>query len=268
MNLRRIVRPLCLSACISLLAVSGAFAQQAKDAKDAKEGGGMPNALQGFSRNKNEPVKIESSKLEVRDKEKLAIFTGNVFVQQGDTTMRSPELRVYYEADSAKAKEKKNTSAAPAPAPDPSTTGATPVAATKTQDGKVNATESNVSQKIKKIEALGGVIVTSKEQKATGDRADFMMKENIVILTGNVVVSQGQNVMRGSKLIVELNTSRAHMEAAGPDGKPGRVQGLFLPSDKDDKGKDDKSKDGGTKAESGKKKHKSAPQSEASSPIH
>ena len=59
----------------------------------------MPNALQGFSRNKNEPVKIESNKLEVRDKEKLAIFTGNVFVQQGDTTMRSPELRVYYEAD-------------------------------------------------------------------------------------------------------------------------------------------------------------------------
>jgi lipopolysaccharide export system protein LptA len=57
---------------------------------------GMPNALQGFSRNKSEPVKIESNKLEVRDKEKLAIFTGNVFVQQGDTTMRSPELRVFY----------------------------------------------------------------------------------------------------------------------------------------------------------------------------
>ncbi len=125
----------------------------------------------------------------------------------------------------------------------------------------------DVSQKIKKIEALGGVIVTSKEQKATGDRADFMMKENIVILTGNVVVSQGQNVMRGTKLVVELNTSRAHMEAGGVDGKPGRVQGLFLPSDKDEKGKDDKSKDG-AKAESGKKKHKSKPHTEAASPIY
>ena len=58
--------------------------------------------MQGFSRNKNEPVKIEANKLEVRDKEKLAIFSGNVFVQQGDTTMRSPELRVFYEADASK----------------------------------------------------------------------------------------------------------------------------------------------------------------------
>ena len=182
----------------------------------------MPNALQGFSRNKNEPVKIESSKLEVRDKEKLAIFTGNVFVQQGDTTMRSPELRVFYEADEKDkkgAKKKAGTAAVADP-------GATPVAATKTANGNVTATEKNVSQKIKKIEALGGVIVNSKEQKATGDRADFMMRENIVILTGNVVVSQGQNVMRGDKLIVELNTNKAHMEAGTKD-KPGRVQGLF-----------------------------------------
>jgi lipopolysaccharide export system protein LptA len=234
MKPNRCLLSLGTAACLSMLAAGGAFAQKAKS-KD--EGGGMPNALQGFSRNKNEPVKIEANKLEVRDKEKLAVFTGNVFVQQGDTTMRSPELRVYYEADTAKPKGKK--------AAEPATTGATPVVATKTEGGKVAATEKDVSQKIKKIEALGGVIVTSKEQKATGNRADFMMKENIVILTGNVVVSQGQNVMRGDRLVVELNSSRAHMEA-GTAGKPGRVQGLFLPSDKDDKK--------GGKAESGKKR--------------
>jgi lipopolysaccharide export system protein LptA len=85
-----------------------------------------------------------------------------------------------------------------------------------------------------------------------------------VILTGNVVVSQGQNVMRGDKLVVELNSSRAHMEAAvGSGGKPGRVQGLFMPSDKDDKKSGDKGK-----AESSKKKHKTAPHSGSVSPIH
>lgn len=175
----------------------------------AQEGGGTPNALQGFSRNKSEPVKIESNKLEVRDKEKLAIFTGNVFVQQGDTTMRSPELRVYYEGDAASAKPKLRKDR-------PSSAAA-----------KVSKTETNVQQKIKRIEALGGVIVTSKDQKATGNRADFEMKQNIVVLTGNVVVSQGQNVMTGNKLVVDLNTSRAHMEG-------GRVRGLFVPSSKDD----------------------------------
>lgn len=257
MSMYRTVRLLGFSACVLALALSGASAQKAKK---TDEGGGMPNALQGFSRNKNEPVKIESSKLEVRDKEKLAIFTGNVYVQQGDTTMRSPELRVYYEADEKDkkgARKKTGTAAVGEP-------GATPVAATKTPSGNVTTTEKNVSQKIKKIEALGGVIVTSKEQKATGNRADFMMKENIVILTGNVVVSQGQNVMRGDKLIVELNTSKAHMEAGTKD-KPGRVQGLFLPSDKDEKKKGgDKDK----KSESGKHKHKSKTQSDTASPIH
>ncbi len=256
MNMTRMLRTFCLAACIAMPAGGGAFAQKAKE-KD--EGGGMPNALQGFSRNKNEPVKIESNKLEVRDKEKLAIFTGNVFVQQGDTTMRSPELRVFYEAD---AKDKKGAAKSETPAKAAPAT--TPVTATQTAGGKVAATEKDVSQKIKKIEALGGVIVTSKDQKATGDRADFMMKENIVILTGNVVVSQGQNVMRGDKLVVELNTSKAHMEAAGSGGKPGRVQGLFIPSDKDDKSKDGSK----TKAESGKKKHPGKSQSEAIAPIH
>ena len=104
------------------------------------------------------------------------------------------------------------------------------------------------------------MIVTSKDQKATGDRADFMMKENVVVLTGNVVVSQGQSVMRGSKLVVELNSSRAHMEAGTTNGKPGRVQGLFMPSDKDDK-----SKKQGAGKETGKKGHKSKPKI---APIH
>lgn len=194
------------------LAVPYAFAPVA-----VAQDNGMPNALQGFSRNKSEPVKIESNKLEVRDKEKLAIFTGNVFVQQGDTTMRSPELRVFYEGDTtAKPKLRKGEKPAAAPAP--------------AKSGKVSKTETNVQQKIKRIEALGGVIVTSKDQKATGDRADFEMKQNIVILTGNVVVSQGQNVMTGNKLVVDLNSSRAHMEG-------GRVRGLFVPSEKDDKSK-------------------------------
>lgn len=186
---------------------------------------GMPNALQGFSRNKSEPVKIESNKLEVRDKEKLAIFTGNVFVQQGDTTMRSPVLRVYYEGDAKSKKPSKHGKASAKPA----------------KSGKVSKTETNVQQKIKRIEALGGVIVTSKDQKATGDRADFEMKKNIVILTGNVVVTQGKNVMTGAKLIVDLNTSRAHMEG-------GRVRGLFVSSDKDDKKKSKGKKSGNHKS--------------------
>jgi lipopolysaccharide export system protein LptA len=240
---------------IRLLVLSGALlvslfcpletanAQAAKSkTAEKQEDGGMPNALQGFSRNKNEPVKIESNKLEVRDKEKLAIFTGNVFVQQGDTTMRCPELRVFYEGDaktpgagSSKTGAAKSGTGAEQPEGNPAPVPVAEKIPVPAKSAKASTTETNVQQKIKKLEALGGVIVTSKDQKATGDRADFEMKANTVVMTGNVVVTQGQNVMRGDRLIVDLNSSRAHMEA-GTKGNPGRVQGLFLPSDKDKEG--------------------------------
>ena len=57
----------------------------------------MPNALQGFQQNRNQPVNIEASRLEVRDKDKVATFTGNVKVVQGDTTMHCKVLVVFYE---------------------------------------------------------------------------------------------------------------------------------------------------------------------------
>jgi lipopolysaccharide export system protein LptA len=180
---------------------------------------GMPNALQGFARNRNEPVKIDANRLEVHDKDKLAVFSGNVYVQQGDTNMRCPELKVYYEGEVKGAP--KNSSA-------PASETKSPPAPASAPAGKASTTENNVQQRIRRLEALGGVIVNSKDQKATGDRADFDIKANTVTLFGNVVVTQGPNVMKGDKLIVDLTTSRARMEA-GTKTTPGRVQGLFVP---------------------------------------
>lgn len=194
-----------------------AAAAQNNPAPD-QQGSTMPNALQGFARNRNEPVKIDANRLEVHDKDKLAIFSGNVYVQQGDTNMRCPELKVYYEGEVKGAP--KNSSEASGSEAKPA---AAPAAA------KASMTENNVQQRIKRLEALGGVIVVSKDQKATGDRADFDIKSNTVTLIGNVVVTQGPNVMKGDKLIVDLSTSRARMEA-GTKTSPGRVQGLFVPS--------------------------------------
>ena len=45
----------------------------------------------------------------------------------------------------------------------------------------------------------------------------------------NLLLNSYANVMKGDKLIVDLSTSRARMEA-GTKGSPGRVQGLFVPS--------------------------------------
>ena len=75
-------------------------------------------------------------------------------------------------------------------------------------------------QKIKRLEAHGDVVVTQKDQTATGDIGVFDMKTNTVTLTGNVVVTQGQNVLRGEQLVVDLTTgvSRVELPAARTAG--------------------------------------------------
>jgi lipopolysaccharide export system protein LptA len=80
-------------------------------------------------------------------------------------------------------------------------------------------------QKIKRLEAKGDVIVTQKDQIATGDNGIFDMKSNTVTLSGGVVVTQGQNVLKGDRLVVDLTTGVSKVEA----GK-GRVQGIFSQS--------------------------------------
>ncbi len=58
---------------------------------------GVPNAMQGFSQNRDKPIQIDAGSLELRDKDKVATFKGNVKVVQGDTTMRCKTLDVFYE---------------------------------------------------------------------------------------------------------------------------------------------------------------------------
>ena len=82
-------------------------------------------------------------------------------------------------------------------------------------------------QQIKRLEARGGVVVTQKTETASGNLGVFDLKSNTVTLTGNVVMTQGKNVLRGEKLVVNLVTGVSRVES-GKDGK-GRVQGLFMP---------------------------------------
>ncbi len=157
---------------------------------------GPPNALQGFSQNRSEPVKIESTSLKLREKDKVATFIGNVHLIQGDTTLRCKMLVVYYD-----------------------------------QGGKpggmkiAQSSPGGEQQQIRRVEAKGGVVVTQNDQIATGENGLFDTTANTVTLIGNVVVTQGQNVLRGDKLVVNLTTGVSQVESVGQ----GRVQGLFAP---------------------------------------
>jgi len=188
---RDLVPPLAFLLAMAV----GAPAQTAQSAAPAQTG--VPNALQGFSKNHDQPVKIDSASLEVRDKDKMATFSGDVHLSQGDTTLSCKTLVVYYEDHSRAATLK---AAQPGP---------------------------GGQQQISRLEAKGGVTVKQKDQTATGSTGVFDMKTNTVTLSGNVVVTQGQNVLRGERLIVDLTSGVSRVEG-------GRVQGLFLPHSQHD----------------------------------
>jgi len=54
------------------------------------------------------------------------------------------------------------------------------------------------------------------------------------VITGNVVVVQGDNVARGDRLVIKVSTREAKMESnVRGAGKQGRVRGVFYPSQGD-----------------------------------
>jgi lipopolysaccharide export system protein LptA len=150
----------------------------------AQNNQGPPNALQGFSQNRDEPVKIRAASLEIREKDKMATFTGDVYVLQGDTEMRCKVLVVSYEA------------------------------ATGTRMANAAAEGPGGDRQVRQIEAKGDVVVIQKDQNATGDAATFDMRENTVTLVGNVVVTRGSNVLRGQRLVVDLTSGVSKMDGA------------------------------------------------------
>jgi lipopolysaccharide export system protein LptA len=169
---------------------------------------GVPNAMQGFSQNRDQPIQIEAATLEMRDKKKDATFSGNVKVVQGDTTMTSKKLVVFYDTASPPAASGASTKAAAKSAPIPS--------ATPGPGG---------SSSIRRLEAQGNVVVTQKDQIVTGETAVFDTKTNLVTMLGGVVLTQGKNVLRGDRLMVDMTTGVSRVESDS-----GRVQGLFQSS--------------------------------------
>jgi len=193
------------------LTLSGVSAANAQTAAMS----GVPNAMQGFSQNRDQPIQIEAASLEMRDKKKEATFSGNVKVVQGDTTMTSKTLVVFYESSN-------------------SGQGATPAANTPPANAKAAAKSAPMqaatpgpggASSIKRLEARGSVVVTQKDQVVTGETAVFDTKTNLITMVGGVVLTQCKNVLRGDRLFVDMTTGVSRVES-----ESGKVQGLFAQS--------------------------------------
>jgi len=134
------------------------------------------NLFAGFGSQSDDPYEILADELEVFDAEKMAILTGNVSVRQGTSLLKAPYLKIFY-ADS----------------------GAGGSAAE--------------SQGIRRIEARGGVYVESGTQVAEGDEADYDAETEEMVMTGNVVLTDEGNVVKGDRLFVNLRTGESKVTA-------------------------------------------------------
>ena len=123
---------------------------------------GRANAMQGFSLNRDQPVKIESTTLEVRDKRSRRPSSAT----SGHAGRHHAEVRHARGLLRQDARHRRSAKAAQPGA------------------GRRRAADQAA-------EAKGDVVVTQKDQTATGDSGIFDMKANTVTLTGNVVVTQG-----------------------------------------------------------------------------
>lgn len=190
---------LTLAALAALCLATPAAAQQ------AQQQGSVTSAFSGFSAKSNEPVNVEADNLEVKDQEQAAVFTGNVVLTQGGSTVKARKLTIFYYKKGEGPKAQKGPQQ-----------GETAGAQTAPEAGR----------DIRRMEAEGDVVVTQRNQKATGARGVFDVQSNKVDLTGGVVVSQDDNVIRGERLHVDLTTQISRVEGGGGSG---RVQGVFRP---------------------------------------
>lgn len=83
-----------------------------------------------------------------------------------------------------------------------------------------------------KVTASGNVVVDSpKSGIATGDTGVYSVGPRSVLMTGNVTLKKGKDVMRGTQLTVNLNTGQAVLGggARTPGSTTGRVQSVLFP---------------------------------------
>ena len=128
-------------------------------------------------------IEIISDELEWNEKEKIAYARGNASAEQKDKKLMADELIVHL------SKDNKNT---------------------------------KNNNEIVMIEAIGNVIFSSKEDKATGDNAVYNIVKNNIILDGNVILKRKENIMQGEHLEMDLNTGVSSI-SNGKEGEKVRM---------------------------------------------
>ena len=119
------------------------------------------------------PIEITADSLEVKQKEQLAVFRGNVDAVQGAMRLSASEIWVRYRPES---------------------------------EGEAQGT-------ISRINASGQVRFSTPSETARGDSGVYDVDAQVITLTGSVVLTRGGSVIRGEKLVLDLATGQSKIES-------------------------------------------------------
>lgn len=156
------------------------------------------------SQNNDQPIEISADKLEVQQDKQVATFSGRVEVVQGDTRLKAERLLVHYRQN--------NSQSAPNARPPSQRAG--------------GAGNADIAQGISRIEAFGNVFVSSPTETGQGDTGVYDVDKKTITLEGReVILTRGQNVLKGNRMVMNMDTGQSTLQVA-----PGeRVRGVFIP---------------------------------------
>lgn len=150
--------------------------------------------------NSDGPVDITADELEVQNKACVSTWRGKAEALQGQARLRADVIRAIF----------------------------------ATKPGASGGTGTGACGDLIRMEAEGSVYyVTSKDQRVRGDNGVYDAQNSTVTLTGDVVAVQGQNVLRGSKMVFNTETGEGRMVGAATGrNASARPRGVFYPSKK------------------------------------
>jgi lipopolysaccharide export system protein LptA len=154
----------------------------------------------------NAPVDVTADKLDVESAQCLASWQGNAEALQATSRLRADTLNIYSKVEPGK--------------------GAAP-AASASAGAAAEGPRSNCGA-MDRFEAVGSVYYVTPNQVVKGDHALYLADAKTITVTGDVVATQGRNVIVGQKLVINTATGEATMESdAKGRGQPGRPRAVI-----------------------------------------
>lgn len=144
--------------------------------------------------NDKQPIEITADQLEVVQANRQAVFRGNVIAQQGTVSIRANTMVVWY---------------------------------------RTGAEKQGAQGAVSRIELKDNVALVTPQESARAAQGLYNVDTKQVQLLGNVVLTRGQNILKGDRLDFNLQTQKSLLSSnatPGVSGGGGRVKGVFLPN--------------------------------------